>query len=163
MSRRPNPSLHPASHRKDPPVHEKPTENWTLYTADDDEGPSMWQLRESYPSDLNCSDFPTSVVIEWTYADGGSPEKQVLDELHEFETLLDPLNDARGNSLLVHIIRGNGVSELCYYCRDCGMFMEQLNVALAGKPPCPIEILHDSDPTWHYCRQTKQELGAVDD
>ncbi len=141
---------------------EKPTEDWTLYTSEDYEGPSMWQIRDSYPPDLKRTDFPTSVIVEWSYANGGPPDKQILDELHAFEALLDPLNDARGNSLLVHIIRGDGVSELCYYCRDYAAFMSELNTKLKGGPHFPIEILNDNDPDWNYCRQTKEALKSVD-
>lgn len=141
---------------------EKPKEDWTLYFTEGDEGPSSWHIRNSFPPELQSTDFPTSVVIEWTYADAGPPNKEVRTQLHAFEELLDSLNDPRENSLLVHIVRGEGVSELCYYCRDYARFMEELNAALRGQPRFPISILHDHDPSWSYCRETKEALECND-
>jgi hypothetical protein len=106
---------------------QKPKEDWSLHTDPlAEEGPSSWQLRESFPVGFVQSEFQTAVIVELRYAEGGRPSPQALKKLHEFESLLDPLNDGRYNSLLVHIVRGDGVSELCYYCKSYEQFIKGL-------------------------------------
>lgn len=126
-------------------------QDWTMYdTRDDDGGHKLWQLRDSFPAHVTAASFPVAVVVEWPYADDGLPDHETLAALHAFEKLLAPLDADDGNSVLVHIIRGHGLSELCFYARDYDRFMAELNTALAGQPTFPIAIEFMDDPTWKY-------------
>lgn len=128
-------------------------QDWTLYETDDEDvGPKLWHIRESFPDRLDASRYPMAVVVEWAYADDGLPDPETLSALHGFETLLNGLDTDAGNSLLVHIIRGAGISEWCYYARDYDVFMAELNRALSGRPRYPIEIEFMNDPGWGYRR-----------
>jgi hypothetical protein len=125
--------------------------NWTQYWTEDElEGRKFWELRDALPPGLDTRLFPTVVVIEWRYAEGGLPDAATMHALHAFETRLAPLEDASDNSLAVHIIRGRGTSELGYYVRDYDRFMVQLNDVLACGPRVPIEIEFFEDPDWRY-------------
>lgn len=131
----------------------KAPQDWTLIETDDEgDGPRLWQLRASFPGNLATAQYPTAVIVEWNYADDGLPDAAALAALHAFEQALDPLNTQQGNSLLVHIIRGGGVSELCYYVADHDRFMQDFNDALSAHPCCPLEIQFMEDPTWEYRR-----------
>lgn len=126
-------------------------QDWTQYdTNDDDAGPRLWQIRDSFPTGMDPAQYPVAVIIEWTYADDGLPDSQTLSCIHAFESCLDALNTNSGNSLLVHKIRGSGVSELCYYVQDYNQFMAEFNRALSGQPRHPIEIEFINDPQWEY-------------
>ena len=126
-------------------------QDWTqLWTDDEDVGPKFWALRESFPAGFEPREHPVAVVIEWAYGGPDLPDADVLPTLHAFEALLDPLDAAGGDSVLVHVIRGEGVSELGYYTRDFEGFMATLNTALAGHPPFPIAIEYYDDPKWEY-------------
>ena len=94
--------------------------------------------------------FPTAVVIEWEYAEDGLPDQEALEQIHAFEQQITGLNNPTGNSIKVHIIRGSGLSELCYYVRDYDTFMRELNGALASSPKLPIQIEFFQDPEWQY-------------
>jgi hypothetical protein len=138
--------------RREDLVEEK-RQDWTLYeTVDDGDGRKLWQLRESFPADLDAAQYPVAVVVEWTYSDDGLPDAETLSALHDFERTLGPLDTDAGNSVLVHIIRGNGVSELCFYARDYDRFIDDLNTTLAGRPRYPIAIEFMDDPGWEYRR-----------
>jgi hypothetical protein len=130
---------------------EKVREDWTQYRTDDEgDGPKFWELRDSFPEDFVRASFPTAVVIEWEYAEDGLPDQEALEQIHAFEQQITGLNNPTGNSIKVHIIRGSGLSELCYYVRDYDTFMRELNGALASSPKLPIQIEFFQDPEWQY-------------
>ena len=135
-------------------------QDWVMYeTNDEDDGPRYWQIRDSFPEDLQSTQYSVAVVIEWTYSDDGLPEPKTLSDMHEFEEKIGHLNTKAGNSLLVHIIRGSGVSELCYYVLDHDLFMTELNDALSGQPHYPIEIEFMNDPNWAYRRSILENFA----
>jgi hypothetical protein len=128
-------------------------QDWKMYdTNDEGDGPKIWQIRESFPDNLDSAQYPVAVVVEWAYSDDGLPDSETLSAMHAFEELLDHLNTETGNSFLVHKIRGSGVSELCYYVKDCNQFMTGFNDALSGQARYPIEIEFINDPEWEYRR-----------
>ncbi|MCL1636138.1 DUF695 domain-containing protein [Luteimonas sp. SX5] len=135
-------------------------QDWTQYETDDEDvGPKLWQIRGSFPADLDPAQYPVAVIIEWPYADDGLPDPETLSALHVFESCLDRLNTDAGDSFLVHVIRGSGVSELCYYVRDYGQFMAEFNRALPGRPHYPIEIEFINDPQWGYRRSVLENFS----
>jgi Family of unknown function (DUF695) len=134
------------------------TENsdWTLVFTEEDDGLKSWQVRNEVPAELTTTNFSRSVIIEWPYADHGPPEKCVREQLQAFGELLYGLDNFEHNSLLVHVIKGGGVAEWCYYAKSDEKFMLDLNDALSGQPLYPIKILFDDDPTWKYWRGIKE-------
>jgi hypothetical protein len=128
-------------------------------TNDEEDGPRLWQFRNSFPQYLDTTQYPVAVLVEWAYADDGLPDSETISAMHTFEKLLSVLNTEAGNSFLVHIIRGNGVSELCYYVRDHNLFMAGFNEALSGKPDYPIEIEFMNDPGWEYHRSILENFS----
>lgn len=139
---------------------EERLQDWTLYETDDEgDGPRLWQLRGSFPADLVPTQYPVAVVVEWAYSDEGLPDAATLSSLHGFEELLAPLDTDAGNSVLVHIIRGDGVSELCYYVQDYERFMADFNAALSGQARFPVEIEFMDDPEWEYRRSILENFA----
>jgi hypothetical protein len=139
---------------------EEQRQDWTMYeTNDEGDGPKLWQIRESFPEKLDSNQYPVAVVIEWTYAGDGLPDSETLSAMHTFEEQLSQLNTEAGNSFLVHIIRGSGVSELCYYVQDYDLFMAAFNDALSGQPYYPIDIDFMKDPDWEYRRSILENFS----
>jgi hypothetical protein len=134
-------------------------QDWTMYETHDDGEPKLWQIRESFPDGVTAATHPTAIVVEWRYGDRGLPDAALLSRMHAFERLLGRLDTDGGNSVLVHIIRGRGLSELCWYARDRDVFMEGLNHALAGQPRYPIAIEFLDDPAWKYRRAIVAKLA----
>lgn len=135
-------------------------QDWVMYeTNDEGDGPKLWQIRGSFPDNMDSARYPVAVVVEWTYSDDGLPNPETLSAMHSFEDLLDQLNTEESNSFLVHIIRGSGVSELCYYARDYDQFMAEFNDALLGQPTYPIEIEFMNDPDWEYHRSILENFS----
>lgn len=123
---------------------------WKLVFTEEDDGLKAWQIREDIVSGFAREDFRTSVIIEWRYADEGPPDSDTREQLYAFGKHLELLDNLHGNSLLVHVIKGGGISEWCFYTKSYKKFMEELNIALSGKPRFPIEIFNDDDPSWKY-------------
>ncbi|MDR2189496.1 MAG: DUF695 domain-containing protein [Azonexus sp.] len=134
---------------------EEKRDDWRLVFTEEDDGIKSWQVREAVPQGISTRDFATSVVVEWRYAEEGPPTKEIRSQLSVFGEHLDPL-ELSLNSVLVHVIKGGGICEWCYYTRDYNRFMEHLNQLLADKPRFPIQIFHDRDPTWKYWRDIKE-------
>jgi hypothetical protein len=137
-------------------MNEIPRSDWTLTVTQEDDGNKYWQFRKDVPTGVREADFPTGVTLEWTYADEGPPDKQTLEKLNAFGGHLSALNDDPDNSWLVHVTKGSGFCEWCYYVKDYERFMQGTNAALKGKARCPIEINFDNDPEWSYWRGVKE-------
>ncbi|MBD9370687.1 DUF695 domain-containing protein [Xanthomonas sp. XNM01] len=135
-------------------------QDWTLYDTDDaEDGPRVWQIREAFPDGLKPAAFPVAVIVEWQYADEGLPDPDTLAALHAFEADLAPLDAPEGDALLTHVIRGGGISELCWYVRDQEAFMQGFNQVLAGKPRYPLAIEFLEDPEWDYRRSIVENFA----
>ncbi|MCW4455685.1 DUF695 domain-containing protein [Flavobacterium sp. MXW15] len=135
-------------------------QDWVMYeTNDEGDGPKLWQIRESFPENVDSAQYPVAVVIEWSYSDEGLPDAEALSAIHTFEDSLGGLNTEAGNSFLVHIIRGSGVSELCYYVQDYNQFMAEFNDALSDQPRYPVEIEFMNDPGWEYRRSILENFS----
>ena len=122
---------------------------WNLIALETEDGPRIYRIRGEPPAGVEKEIFGESVIIEWRFG-GAVPDKATAAAMFAFERHLDPIDDHTKHSLLVHVYTGSGIREWCYYTRSYDEFMRALNVALAGKPRFPIEILHDQDPTWKY-------------
>jgi hypothetical protein len=139
---------------------ESERQDWTMYeTNDDGDGPKLWQIRESFPQSLNPAQYPVAVIVEWSYSDDGLPSPETLSAMHGFEETLSHLNTEAGNGFLVHIIRGAGASELCYYVRDHNQFMSEFNSALSSQPQFPVDIEFMNDPEWEYRRSILENFS----
>ena len=125
-------------------------ENWEMVALKSDDGNRLYRIRSQLPDGLDKAAYSENVVVEWRFADDGLPDKETSAILATFENHIDCLDDAGGNSLLVHVYTGAGIREWCYYTKDYDGFMEALNTALSGKPRFPIQILHAHDPVWKY-------------
>jgi hypothetical protein len=136
-------------------------DNWLMVAGLADGEPRMYRIRVELPMDIVRETFQECVIIEWRYAAAGFPDKRTTALHSAFEGLLDSLNDPNANSILVHAYTGGGIKEWCYYVKSYDRYMADLNNALAGKPRFPIEIMHDSDPTWKYWSGIKEVAVAV--
>ena len=123
--------------------------DWSLITLEAEDGPRVYRIRSAPPAGIEQKAFSESVIVEWRFGEG-LPDKDTNAAMLAFEKHLDPIDDHTQNSLLVHVFTGSGIKEWCYYAKDYDKFMEDLNVALKGKPRFPISILHDHDPAWKY-------------
>jgi hypothetical protein len=122
---------------------------WTLIALEAEDGKRIYRIRLEPPAGVTKEIFGESVIIEWRFGEG-VPDKATAAAMFAFEEYLKPIDDYTKHSLLVHVYTGSGVKEWCYYTKSYDDFMASLNLALAGKPRFPIEILHDRDPTWSY-------------
>ncbi len=137
-------------------MQEAEKSDWSLVFTEEDDGLKSWQVRDEVPKGVNVEDYSRSIIIEWRYADEGPPDSKTRQHLNTFGALLDELDNTTGNSINVHVIKGGGVCEWCYYAKDYTVFMQELNKTLAGHPRFPIAILHDEDPTWKYWNGIKE-------
>jgi hypothetical protein len=137
------------SHSQERVVTEEQKGEWTLIALEAETGPRIYRIRSEPPAGVKKEVFSESVIIEWKFGEG-LPDQATSIAMFAFERHMEPIDNHTEHSLLVHVYTGSGIKEWCYYTKSYDEFMAGLNVALAGKPRFPIEILHDHDPTWTY-------------
>lgn len=76
------------------------------------------------------------------------PEKPVHAAMCAFEDAVEATVEKTGAGVQAASITGSGSKEWRYYTNDPDEFMSQLNDALAGHPPIPLDIQVFDDPDW---------------
>ena len=128
---------------------ERQTESWFTAMGEEEGLPLVFRGRQSVPSGVDESDYPSLVSIFWPYEpdNNGMPDAETNDAQIELEDALEEL-DAAGVSLLMLVVTGNGRKEWHWYVCDVGSWMEELNRLLADHPVFPIEIENRHEPDW---------------
>lgn len=95
--------------------------------------------------------LPEAVLVSWSHPESGSPD-DVLRAMEDFEGLLRPLWSAPDACLaLIETFADSRV--WTFYTGDPNAFAAELNRLLADYPPFPLELSHESDPSWSRWRK----------
>ena len=124
--------------------------------------PVYFRFRDNAPVGVEISEFPRLMNVYWrceSPENEGMPTAALHDQMTEFEMLLDPI-EGPNLGFMVLSITGNHRKEWIWYIRNDQKFLDQLNAALSGKPPFPIEIEGADDPGW---KSYLSLLDAVND
>ena len=100
---------------------------------------------------LTLKKLSTLIVISWLFesSDGtGLPTENVLNEMEDFESLLDEALIEKGTARLMTVFTGEGVREWQFYTDDEEFFLRKFNEAMEGKPVLPLEIEAFEDENW---------------
>lgn len=126
---------------------------WTAAIPRDFKGkgkgtPPMFGYLTEKPVGWQSIPLSEEVSIYWDFGASGT-DKSVIDQMNQFEHLLDQLCKGEHSRLALTITSPAG-REWCFYAKDYDAFMQTLNTCLAGRPRFPIRIEHSSDPDWTY-------------
>ncbi len=125
-------------------------DQWTVATGDDNGKPMIVRFRSNVPSGVDIKQYPHLLAITWKYEpsnDGGMPSKPDNERMVLLEQLLDSL-EVKCTAFMTVVVTCNGVKEWQWYSRDHEETMRDLNSALSGQKPFPIEISQQEDPGW---------------
>ncbi len=107
-----------------------------------------------------CRDLPVEsklkklnilIVVSWQYEsedETGLPSDEVLDQMEEFENVMDESLVDKGTARLMTVFTGEGLREWQFYTDDAEIFMRKFNEALKGKRVLPLEIEALEDENW---------------
>jgi hypothetical protein len=124
---------------------------WTVATGQDGDKPLILRIRNEAPSFAPKSAFPHLIAVSWPYEaarDNEMPSQEVVEQMGQFEELVETALETARQAFLSVIVTGNGVREWQWYSRDPNETMELVNEALAGRDPFPVEFSLQEDPEW---------------
>ena len=133
-------------------MSEEIQESWSIEEGELENGlPFTIRFREDLPSKSEIKKLNTLIIISWHYEseDGtGLPVDDVLNQMEDFENLIDEAIVEKGTARLVTVFTGEGVREWQFYTDDEEFFIRKFNEALEGKPVLPLEIEALDDENW---------------
>jgi hypothetical protein len=138
-------------------------DSWSVSAADADGLPLVIRVRNiaSELADKDC--FPHLIGILWRYESpnaSGMPSKEVEERMNHFEDVLEAALEDAGQAILTATVTGRGVREWQWYSRDTDETMSQINAALQGYQPFPIELSTQDDPRWDAYEQFQELVNA---
>lgn len=145
-------------------MKEETQESWVVDGGELDNGlPFTVRFREHLPDENEIKKFKTLIIITWPFesADGtGLPIGEDLEEMVEFEDLIDEALVEKGTARLMTVFTGDGVREWQLYTDDEVFFMKKFNEAMLGRAVLPLEIESFEDENWDAY---KDVTGLVED
>jgi hypothetical protein len=133
-------------------MNEEKQETWASDEGELENGlPFTLRYREDLPDEREIKKLNTLIVVSWLFeaADGtGLPTDEVLDQMEDFENLLDDALVEKGTARLMTVFTGEGVREWQFYTDDEEFFIRKFNEAMEGRPVLPLEIEAFEDENW---------------
>jgi|SRR5215213_4674308 len=133
-------------------MNEEKQESWAINEGSLENGlPFILRFREDLPDDKEIERLNRLIVISWFFesADGtGMPKEADLQQMEDFEDLMDEALVEKGTARLMTVFTGEGIREWQFYTDDEEFFIEKFNEAMAGKPVLPLEIEALEDENW---------------
>ena len=133
-------------------MSEEIEESWSIDEGETENGlPFTIRFREDLPDKNAIRKLKTLIVISWLYdsADGtGMPNEEVLNQMEDFENLIDEAIVEKGTARLMTVFTGEGVREWQFYTDDEEFFIRKFNEALEGKPVLPLDLEALEDENW---------------
>lgn len=117
----------------------------------------MARVRTTRPQLPKGARFDTAVMVEWTYAEGGMPDKETLAALLDFERTFDELTSDNGFAELLLVRTGAGQRSWLFYTTDQYKFMDRFKQCLYGHP-CEVEVVIGEDPEWSVWQEALADL-----
>jgi len=133
-------------------MSEEIEESWSIDEGETENGlPFTIRFREDLPDKNAIRKLKTLIVISWLYdsADGtGMPNEEVLNQMEDFENLIDEAIVEKGTARLMTVFTGEGVREWQFYTDDEEFFIRKFNEAMEGKPVLPLNLEALEDENW---------------
>lgn len=133
-------------------MRKKDEEKWAARKGALDNGmPFDIRFREDLPRESEIEKLNTLIIVSWIYESdngNGMPPEDILEEMDEFENLMDEAMVEKGAARLMTVFTGDGIREWQFYTEDEDIFMRKFNAAMVGQPVLPLEIEAFEDAGW---------------
>jgi len=127
-------------------------ESWVLEEGESENGlPFTIRFREDLPAKSEIKKLNTLIIVSWFFepVNGtGMPGEEVLNEMEDFEDLIDEALVEKGTARLMTVFTGEGIREWQFYTDDEEFFIRKFNEAMEGRPVLPLEIEAFEDENW---------------
>jgi hypothetical protein len=130
-------------------------DRWSVAQAEKNGKPLLIRYRSERPQGVETAAFPFLLSATWTYQanEVGLPAPEEMGLMNKFEEALVPALEASQIAHLMVILTGNGERDWLWYTCGEPEAMCQVNQALKGHKPYPVQFSVQQDRGWRAYAQ----------
>lgn len=130
-------------------------DQWTVLQAEKNGKPLLIRYRRQRPPGVEPAAFPFLLSATWSYRtnDAGLPGPEEMPLMDKFEDALVSALEASQTAYLMVILTGNGERDWLWYTCGEAEAMHQVNQALKGHKPYPVQFSVQQDRRWRAYTQ----------
>src|SRR5262245_6941051 len=117
-------------------------EQWSVAQLEKNGKPLVVRYRSERPNGVEAAAFPFLLSATWAYQpnESGLPSEAEMGRMDKFEDALAATLETSKTAYLMVILTGNGERDWLWYTTGEEAAMGQVNQALQGHKPYPIEF-----------------------
>lgn len=133
---------------------------WSVGRAEKNGKPLLIRFRSERPQGVQSAAFPYLLSATWSYQphEHGLPSAEEMVLMDKFEDALASLEGSQAAYLMV-VLTNDGERDWLWYAGSEEQAMSQVNQALRGHPPYPVQFSIQKDRAWRAYAQF--ENGAA--
>lgn len=131
-------------------------QRWSVAEAQKNGKPLIVRYRSKRPEGVAPANYPFLLSATWSYqpaTPAGLPSEQDVELMSRFEDALESALESSGSAYLMVVLTGNGDRDWLWYSRGKEDSMRQVNRALKGHKPYPVQFSVQPDPRWRAYAQ----------
>jgi hypothetical protein len=135
-------------------------DQWVVLQAEKNGKPLLIRHRGQRPPGIEPSAFPFLLSATWPYRsnDAGLPAPEEMALMDQFEDALASALETSQTAYLMVVLTGNGERDWLWYTCGETEAMHQVNQALRGHKPYPVQFSVQPDRGWRA--YTQFETGS---
>ena len=130
-------------------------DQWSVAQAEKNGKPLLIRYRSERPQGVDTAAFPFLLSATWTYRanEAGLPAPEEQEWMGKFEDALASALEPSQTAHLMVVLTGNGERDWLWYTCGEAEAMRQVNQALKGHKPYPVEFSVQQDRRWRAYAQ----------
>lgn len=139
--------------------------SWTIAEGESNGVPVFVRLRDDVQPQAESGRYLSWVRITWKYeADDeyGLPSDEELDEMSDFEEVLEESLEAGNHAVMVFVMTHAGVRQWLFYTSDIHKTTQRFE-ALPKSLDDHLELSSDNDAEWKEYRSLAARIGAEEE
>ena len=132
---------------------------WSVAQAERNGQPLLIRYRSQRPAGVKPASYPCLISATWSYQanEVGLPASEETERMAQFEDAVDDalasVLEVSPSAYLMVVLTGNGERDWLWYSREEAETMRQVNQALKGHKPYPVQFAVQQDRTWRAYAQ----------
>ena len=130
-------------------------DQWSVAQGETNGKPLLIRYRSERPQGVTASQFPFLLSATWSYQanEFGLPSAEEMELMDRFEDALASSLEGSQTAYLMVVLTNNGERDWLWYTCGEEQAMQQVNQALKGHKPYPVEFSVQKDRAWRAYSQ----------
>ena len=140
-----------------------PDDQWSMAQGVKNGKPLLVRYRSARPQEVDAVAFPLLLSATWTFQPNefGLPSSEEMVLMDKFEDVLASSLEGSKTAYLMVILTGNSERDWLWYTCGEDDAMRQVNHALKGHKPYPVQFSVQQDRAWRAYTQFVAGNGSV--